>query len=140
MLSAVDAHCTNCGFSIAGWRGGECPDCGRDVPILFGTLVLTAQATGREALFHLDTTLGSRTLTELAGEDAEYCAVEQFRLVRDRATKGWRIAQCAGARNETYVDGRPLSHADAALGNGTVISLGKERLRLLAVVRHDPTV
>ena len=124
------ATCGNCGFTMEGWRGGLCGQCGHDTPFEFGTLILNSAATARSLHLRLDAILGMRALEELVGEDARYAAPAQFRLLRSQEQQGWTVEHCASATNATFVNGLALGSRAVRLEDGMVVSLAGGRLPL----------
>lgn len=119
--------CPQCGVDQNREGTRRCEACGY---VIYGTLSLTAEATGRQVSIAIDTDVGRHLLRSFAGDEARYASDPQFRVSKDPALGAWAITACPGATNPTWLDGRPLRSAPTPLPDGGVVSIGPERARL----------
>ncbi|HOI54326.1 MAG TPA: FHA domain-containing protein [Phycisphaerae bacterium] len=119
--------CAKCGFSANVDGAAMCSGCG---DVRLGRLVLVSEETGQQIVMSVDTTVGRGLLRTFAGDDARYAAEPQFRVTRDVAVGKWTASPAAGTKNATCVDGVPLGDAPVPLGEGSVISIGPDKMRL----------
>lgn len=126
--------CPRCGFDpnaddIRSCGGG----CGYNhIP---SRLLLVATGTGRQIAIAVDTTVGKFLLKSFAGDDANYASDPQFRIYKDTELGSWALRHCDTAKNPTFCNGADVSAGTVALGDGAIISIGAERMRL--TVRLD---
>ncbi|HEU4560275.1 MAG TPA: hypothetical protein VFS20_20665 [Longimicrobium sp.] len=119
--------CPQCGFMNASDASLRCEACGFTRA---GKLVLVSEETSKRLTVGVDTAIGKTLLETFAGADHAYAAEPQFLLARDLVNGGWSIAPAPGAKNPTFLNGAALGAAPAPIGEGAVITIGPEKLRL----------
>jgi hypothetical protein len=119
--------CQSCGFdnpdSSSVCQGG----CGF---VRLGSLVLVAEGTGSKLTMNIDTLVGRRHLRKLDAAASRFASDPQFRLFRDNARGGWLVEHQATAVNPTLVNGVEISSGPVALGEGAILSIGAEQLKM----------
>ena len=121
----------------------KCPDCGSanadDARNCAGgcgyvrlarTVVLLASDTGKQIALSIDTTLGKYLLQSFAGDDAVFASEPQFKIYKDLARGCWAIQHVDGAKNPTFCDGVSIAAGPMPLNDGSVVSIGAERMKL----------
>ncbi len=127
--------CPQCGT-----QNEEPPPCKTCDHFEYGALSLSSPDTGKELKINLDTDLGQRSLRALNPDDAKFAAETQFSLIRcSRKTghgfDGWGVKHFKDAKNPTFYDGADISASAAVkLGNGGIISIGKEKLKITVAI------
>jgi hypothetical protein len=122
----------------------KCPRCGFDAnenvrPCSGGcgyirfpsAVVLASVATGRQISMSVETVVGKYLLKSFAGEDAVYASDPQFRFYKDEIKGSWVVEHLNGAKNPTFCDGESVVAAATPLHEGSVISIGPERMKLV---------
>ena len=108
------AICPKCGTEIPeGTRG--CPACGAGA---IGRIVLTGTSGSMSNGQDLD--FGRILAGRICGEDARFMDEKQFAL--RKGDESWMLSPNLSVKNETFVNGAPVS-GDTALNDGDVISL-----------------
>lgn len=117
--------CPKCGIDAAG-NERRCEACGF---VEFGRLVLEAK-NGRTITANIDTDVGRQLLKVVDGEGAQHAAARQFRLVRSAPLHSWTLVGCAGAPNDTQVDGKRVAADPEPLHDGSIVTIGGDKLTL----------
>ena len=78
----------------------------------------------------ITTSLGSRVLRTVAGDDSQYASEPQLEIARDDLAGCWLIRHVSSAKNSTYFDGAALGESPQPIQDGKTISLGSEKMKL----------
>ncbi len=121
--------CASCGFVNGGADVARsyCQGCG---VVLSARLCLTCKENGKQLSFAIDTTVGIHLLKRLETREAYYASLSQFKVTHDKKSGAWNIEPDPKALNQTWVDGTPASMSPVPLRQGSMISIGPDKLRL----------
>jgi hypothetical protein len=121
--------CPDCGFAENPDDNPLCRGCGyRKFPAL---LILTAAEGGKAIKIRIDTVIGKYSVQLALSGEAQYYSEEQFRVFKNRVTCKWAIEDLSKAINPTFVNGAALGPAAADLDEGTIISVGSDKGKLV---------
>lgn len=121
--------CTCCGYEENADESRQCAG-GCGYVRLPQAVVLTSTATGKGIRMSVDTTVGKYLLQSFAGDEAVFASEPQFKIFKDMVAGGWSIQHLDGAKNPTFCDGLSIVAGPALLNEGSVVSIGPERMRL----------
>jgi hypothetical protein len=94
------------------------------------SVALTSSATGKQITISVETTVGKYLLKSFAGEESVFASEPQFRIYKDQGLGSWAIQHLDGAKNPTFCDGASVISAPTPLHDGSVVSIGPERMKL----------
>ena len=106
--------CPNCGTEIPDGETG-CPACGTGS---ISRIVLTGAAGSMSS--GVDLPFGRIHAGRICGEDARFMDEKQFTLVK--GDDGWILSPNLSVKNETFVNGSPIT-GDTLLNEGDEVSL-----------------
>jgi hypothetical protein len=121
--------CPCCGYEANGDDSRLCAG-GCGYVRLPRIVVLTSNSTGKQITLSVETTVGKYLLRSFAGDEAVYASEPQFAIYKDTALASWAIKHLEGAKNPTFCDGVCILTAPAPLHDGSVVSIGSERMKL----------
>jgi hypothetical protein len=122
--------CPNCGFDANEDGVAECAGgCGyAKYPAM---LVFYSESTSKLLQIGIDTNVGRRLLKSIVGEDAKYASDVQFRIFKSADLTAWAIQHDPSAKNATCLNRAPLGTAPQKIEDGSIISIGPEKAKLL---------
>ena len=118
--------CSSCGFENEP-TSNVCASCAAARPAKLkllgsdGNSLMTAGIT---------TEVGRRLLSKSTSDEIRFLSDPQFKLIKDPASGTWQICHVTEAKNMTHVNGVPLADQVLPLEDGSVVTVGPDKMKL----------
>lgn len=122
-------RCPRCGFEGNATDSRTCSGgCGH---VRFHRrVILTSVATNLQLAMSIDTVIGRRLLRRIGQPEEHFASEPQCRIFKDSSLGGWAVEHEPTATHPTYCNGVSIHAGPVLLHDGSVLSIGLERMRL----------